>query len=68
MNSDANIAAYLSIRPKVNGQLSLTGFIDFFYQYLIDCGWHANYQGCGKILWTWIKVLYSSEKKFVYCM
>jgi len=26
------IAADLSIRPKVNGQLNLAGFIDFFYQ------------------------------------
>jgi len=26
------IAAYLSIRPKVNGQLNLAGLIDFFYQ------------------------------------
>jgi len=33
MNSDSNIAAYLSIRPKVNGQQSLTGFVKFFYYY-----------------------------------
>jgi len=29
MNCDTNIAAHLSIRPKVNGQLYLAGFIDF---------------------------------------
>jgi len=68
MNRDANIDAYLSFRPKVNGQLNLAGFIEFFYQYLVDYGWHANYQCCGKVLWTWIKVLYSSKKKFIYCI
>jgi len=30
MNSDPNIAAHLSIRPKVNGQQNLTVFVDFF--------------------------------------
>jgi len=30
MNSNANIAARLSIRPKVNSQLKLAGFIEFF--------------------------------------
>ena len=63
MNSDANIAAHLSIKRKVNGQQSLTGFAEFFYQYLVDHGWHASYQCCGKVLSTWIKVLYSSENK-----
>jgi len=38
MNSDANIAAQLSIRPKVNGQQNLTGFLKLFYQYLVDHG------------------------------
>jgi len=38
MNSDANIAAHLSIKRKVNGQQSLTGFAEFFYQYLVDHG------------------------------
>jgi len=33
MNSGANIAAHLSIGPKVNGQQNLTGFFCFFYQY-----------------------------------
>jgi len=27
MNRDANIAGHLSIRPEVNGQLKLAGFI-----------------------------------------
>jgi len=31
MNSDANIAAHLSIRPKVNGQQNLTVFVEFFF-------------------------------------
>jgi len=34
MNSHANIAAPLSIGPKVNVQQNLTGFLEFFYQYL----------------------------------
>jgi len=38
MKCDVNIAAYLSIRPKVNGQLNLAGFTEFFYQYLVDYG------------------------------
>jgi len=38
MNSDANIATHLSIRLKVDGQLKLAGFIEFFYQYLVDYG------------------------------
>jgi len=38
MNSNANIAAHMSIRPKVNGQLKLAGFIEFFYQHLVDYG------------------------------
>jgi len=62
MNSDANVAAHLSIRPKVNGQLNLAGFMEFFNQYPVHCGWHANYQCCGKVLSTWIEVLYASEK------
>jgi len=38
MNSDADIAAHLSIASKVNGQENLTGFIEFFYQCLVDHG------------------------------
>jgi len=38
MNSDANIAAHLSIGPKDNGQQNLTGFLEFFCQYLVDHG------------------------------
>jgi len=38
MNSDSKITAHLSIRPKVNGQLSLAGVIEFFYQYVMDYG------------------------------
>jgi len=30
MNSDANIAAHLSVGPNVNSQQNLTGFFDFF--------------------------------------
>ena len=30
MNSDANIAAHLSIGPNVNGKQNLNGFIEFF--------------------------------------
>jgi len=30
MNSDANIAAHLSIGPNVNGQQNLTGFGEIF--------------------------------------
>jgi len=56
MNSDSKITAHLSIRPKVNGQLNLAGVIEFFYRYLMDYGWHASYQCCGK-------ALSSSEKK-----
>jgi len=50
MNSDANIAAQLSIRPKVNGQLNLAGYVEYFYQYLVDYSWHTIYQCCGKVL------------------
>jgi len=38
MDSDANIAVHLSLRPKVNGQQNLTGFAEFFYQCLVDHG------------------------------
>jgi len=34
-----------------------------FKQYLVDRGWYASYQCCGKVLSTWIKVLCSSERK-----
>ena len=34
MNSDAKIAAHLSIGPNVNGQQNLIGFVQFFHQYL----------------------------------
>jgi len=40
----------------------------FFNQYLVDHGWHASYQCCGKVLSTYIKIPYSSEKKLTYCM
>jgi len=30
MNSDTNIAAHLSIGPKVDGHQNLTGFVEFF--------------------------------------
>jgi len=33
----------------------------FFHQYLVDNGWHANYQCCGKVLSTCIKVPFASE-------
>jgi len=53
MNSGACIPAHLSIGPKVNGQQNLTDFDkSFFYQYLVDHGWHASYQCCGKVLST----------------
>ena len=68
MNSAANIAAHLSIGPKVNGQQNLTGFVEFFYQYLVDHGWHASYMCWGKVLSTWIKVPRSSEKRLIYCI
>jgi len=61
MNSDANIAAHLAIGPNDNGQQNLTGFAEFFYQYLVDHSWHASYQCCGKVLSTLIKVPYSSK-------
>jgi len=31
MNSDANVAAHLFIRPKGNGQQNLTGVVEFFF-------------------------------------
>jgi len=31
MSSDINIAAHLSIGPKVNGHQNLTGFVKFFF-------------------------------------
>jgi len=61
MNSDTNIGAYPSIGPEVNGQQNLTGFVEFFYQYLVNHGWHASYQCC--VLSSWIKVPYSCEKR-----
>jgi len=30
MNSDANIAAHLSIGPNANGKQNITGFVEFF--------------------------------------
>jgi len=43
MDSDANIAVHLSLGPKVNGQQNLTGFAEFFYQFLVNHSWHASY-------------------------
>jgi len=54
MNNDPSIAAHLSIGPNVNGQRNLTGFVEFFQQYLVDHGWNASYQCCGKVLSTWM--------------
>jgi len=74
MNSDANIAAHLSTGPKVNGQQNVTGFFSVFLPVSIDdlCS-HASYQRCGKVLLTWVKLPYSSEKnvnlyKLLYCL
>ena len=50
MNNVANVAEHRSSEPKVNGQQNLTGLVEFFfYQYLMDHGWHASYQ-CS-VLW-----------------
>ena len=38
MDSDANIAVHPSLGPKVNRQQNLTGFAEFFYQFLVDHG------------------------------
>jgi len=48
---------------NMNDQQKLTGFVEFFYQYLVDylC-WHASYQYCGKVLLALVKLLYSSKK------
>ena len=43
MDSDANIAVHLSLGTEFNGQQNLTGFAEFFYQFLVDHGWHASY-------------------------
>ena len=58
MDNDASIAVHLSLGPKVNGQKNLTDFAEFFYQCLVDHGWHASYQYCGNVLSTWIKLKY----------
>jgi len=52
MDSDANITVHLSLGPKVNGQQNLTGFAEFFYQFLVNHGWHASYQCYGNVLST----------------
>jgi len=36
MTSDANVNAHLSIRPNVNGQQNITGFVEFFLA--VSCG------------------------------
>ena len=68
MNTDSTIAAYLSIGLKFNGQKNLTSFIWVFLPlFVVDLCWHDNYQRCGKVLSTWIKLPYSSEKsEFIY--
>ena len=58
MDSDTIIAVHQSLGPKVSGQQNLTGFAEFFYQFLVDHGWHASYQCCGNVLSTWIKLKY----------
>ena len=59
INSDANTAPHLSIGPKINGQQNLTGFVEFFYQYLVDHSLDASFECCGKVFFAKIKVPYS---------
>jgi len=53
MNSDANIAAYLSIGQKVNGWQKLSGLVEFFLpvhrriqDFLYGGGSGTNSSGC----------------------
>ena len=55
MNSDANIAACLSIGPIVNGYKTSQVLLIFLHSYVVDHGWHTSYQCGGKVLSTWIK-------------
>jgi len=67
MSSDVNIAGHLSIGPIVTGQQNLTGFVElFFYQYLMDHGWHASRPCCGKALSTWIEVFLWKKVNLLY--
>jgi len=49
MNSDANIAARLSVGLKVNGQQNFTGFVEFFLPVSLYHGRHASNQYCRKV-------------------
>jgi len=61
MNSDTDIAAYLSIGPNVNGQKNLTGFVEFYSSiWWNTVGILYSYQCCKKALTIWIRVPYSS--------
>jgi len=67
MNSDAGIAAHLSIRPKVNGPQNFTGFFWVLWAVSINhLSSHTSYQPCVKVLSTWVKLRYSSEIKLIY--
>jgi len=61
MNSDANIAAYLSIGQKVNGWQKLSGLVEFFLpvhrriqDFLYGGGSGTNSSGCVLTVWRWI--------------
>jgi len=58
-------ATHLPVGRNVNGEQNITGFVEFFQQYLVNHGWNASHR---KVLSTWIKVLYSSEKNLIYCI
>ena len=56
MNSDANIDAHLQYLLDQKSIVKKTWLVSlrFFYQYLVDHGWHTSYQCC--VLSTWTKV------------
>jgi len=52
------------LNENVKGQQNLTGFVELFSLVSADdlCS-HASYQRCGKVLSTWVKLPYASEKR-----
>ena len=63
------MAAHLSVGPKFNGHQNLTHhwfLLSFLPVSVDDLRSHARYQLCGKVLSTYVKLHYSSEKKLIY--